>query len=288
VPLGQWKAAWSAAKDEFKDLSGEKKKPDATKLFGVVSKHKAGVAGALGTADKEYAAYRDAIDAFGAGKLKEAKVHDALNAFGRAVKSAKQAIADYTKTLGDEVGKLKEKGDKELRYKSLKAMSKQLDALSAELDMGQMELFGRFNLARAKAERAAQKQPDLTGKEMVEISTDPILLKSALANAAKGKAWVAKCAALLKKTPADLTGPVKFYNDGIQKTARDMTQPLSNMVKRLGTVLPAQVKAAETDLVARNGGGHAMANGTTAQAYAAELKLLSGHFKTIETWAKTL
>jgi hypothetical protein len=287
MPLGQWKAAWSGAKDEFKDLSGDKKKPDAGKLLGMVSTHKAGVAGALGKADDAYAEYRDAITAFDLGKLKEAKVHDHLNKFGRAVKTAKDSITDYNKTLGAEIGKLKEKGDKELRYKSLKAMTKQLDAISADLDMGQMELFGKFNLARAKAERAAAKAPALTTKEMVEISTDPILKKSVLVNAAKGKAWVAKCAALLKKTPADMTEPLKFFNKEIQKTARDMTQPLTNTVKRLGVVLPPNVKAAEVDLVARNGGGFSLAGGTTAPAYAAELKLLSGHFKNIETWAKS-
>ena len=124
---GKWKDAWSSAKDEFKDLTKEKK-PDSAKLLGLVSKHKSGVAKALGTVDAAWLAYTTAVTQFGNGKQPEAKVYDALNVYGRAVKAGQKAIADYSGTLDAEIGKLKSKDDKELRYKGLKAMARTLAA----------------------------------------------------------------------------------------------------------------------------------------------------------------
>jgi len=286
MALGAWKKGWETVKDEFKDLTGTKK-PDLAKLGGLIKKHKSGVVDALKTADSDYAAYTAAITDFGSGKLPEAKVNDALNKFGRAVEGAKKQIANYKAVLTAEINKLKDDDEKNLRYRGLKTMAKQLDAIVAELELAQIEKFGAFNLEKEKAAREANNQAKMTASEMVALSTDPMLKKSALAGVAKGKAFLAKCKALVQKSPTELSGALKYYNDNIQKVARDATQPLGNTVKRLGKKLPANVKSAEADLVTRNGGSYKLANGTDARAYLTELKLLSGHFKNIEAWVNS-
>ncbi len=284
MALGAWKKTWETAKDEFKDLTGTKK-PDVAKLGGLIKKHKTGIMDALKTADSDYAAYTAAITAFGSRKLPEAKVTDALNKFGRSVKDATKQIETYKSALTAEIGKLKDSEEKNLRYRGLKAMAKQLDAIVSELELAQTEKFGAFRLEQKKAEREANNQPAMTPSEMVAVSTDPMLKKSALAGVAKGKAFIAKCKALVQKSPDDLADALKYYNANIQKVARDCTQPLSNTVKRLGKTLPPNVRSAETDLVARNGGSYKLASNTQAREYLAELKLLSGHFKVIDSWA---
>lgn len=286
MPLGNWKAEWESCKDEFKSLTGQKK-PDAVKIGKLAVAHKASIAGKLKKADETYATYRDSITALQNGKQKAEKVTENLNKFGIAVKEAKAAMDDYDKTLGGQIAALKAKDEKDLLYKSLKLMSKELAAIKADLELGQSELFGKFNMVKAILAREAAKQADLTTEEKVQISTDPMIKKSLQANCAKGKVWIAKCAALLKKTPADLTEPLNFFNGGIQKTARDITQPLTNSKKRLGARFPANVANAEADFVQRNSGNFSLAANTTAAAMAAELKTLSGHIKVIEAWADT-
>jgi len=195
MKLGEWAAEWKDTKKEFEQITG-KKKP-AEKVLGIFRKS-SGMESSLKQLDKSF----KAIDAQKVEKKAVDNFEKALSAYDKAKDS-------YLSQLNDALSKEK---DADSAYaKGLDVLKADLKAISAQAG-GQLAVFKKA-AESGKLDRAA------FDAGMVKI------MDGALKNA---KLFIKKVNT--EKTPDAMK---TAFNKGIQKAARDVTQNLTNIVKKM-------------------------------------------------------
>ena len=252
MKLGQWEAEWKDTKKEF-EKSTDKKKP-AEKFLGIFRKS-SGIESALKKLDKSF------------------KGIDTQKVTPKSVKAFEDALAGFDKTKDAYIkqleGALSKEKDADSAYaKSLAVLKADLKAISAQAS-GQLAVF-------KKAAESGKLSREAFDAGMVK------LLVGALKNA---KLFIKKVET--EKTPDAMK---TAFNKGIQKAARDVTQNLTNIVRKMEKSDKRQGAGEKISSVLEQWGnkGRNIDAKANEKAIKKEIKEFEDAIKDASAWAKTL
>lgn len=194
MTFGKWLEEWQDTKSDFENAT-DRKKP-AKHFLGVFRKS-SGVEKALKQLDAAYMAVR------------KETTKKSVAGFGKAIKNFEKVKNRYIKQLESA---LKKEGDADSAYaKGLKILKQDLKAIAATAE-GQLPFY-----------EDVLERGGLSAK-----SYDAAMAKMMAGAIQKGRLFAKRVMA--QKTPE---AQMKNFNDGIREAARDITQNLKNLVKKL-------------------------------------------------------
>ena len=250
--LGEWEGEWKNTKKEF-EKDTNKKKP-AEKFLGIFRKS-SGIESALKKLDKSF------------------KGIDTQKVTPKSVKAFEDALAGFDKTKDAYIKQLedalsKEKDADSAYAKSLAVLKADLKAISAQA-AGQLAVF-------KKAAESGKLSREAFDAGMVK------LMVGALKNA---KLFIKKVET--EKTPDAMK---TAFNKGIQKAARDVTQNLTNIVRKMEKSDKRQGAGEKISSVLEQWGnkGRNIDAKADEKAIKKEIKEFEGAIKDASAWAKTL
>lgn len=249
---GAWLAEWKDTKTEFEAKTG-KKKP-AKKVLGAFRKS-SGVEKSLKKLDKTFAAINSMDVTF-----------KAVSKFEKALKSFDKTKNKYIKKLEKALDK--EKNADSAYAKGLKILKSDLKAISAAAD-GQLEVY---------------KKASESGKISRE-AFDAGMVKILIGTIKDGKTF---CKRVLSETTAE--DQMKRFNKGIQKSARNVTQNLTNIVKKMDDGDKRKKTGANLSkvLTAWGNQGRKLPGDATQKQVKREVGAYNQALKGASKWAKSL